>query len=226
MIKKIIRILFNVLAGILSFFILYIAATFIFSIIPVNSKQTTNGTTTIYLLSNGVHTDLALPVSNKIKDWRQEVKFEHTAGKDSTYKYVAFGWGDKGFFLNTPTWGELKFSTAFKAAFGINTTAIHATFYKTLKEGDRCVKLSLSDEQYQNLIKYIQDKFKRDKDGNTQNIVTTANYGLNDAFYEAKGHYSLFVTCNTWTNSALKACNQTACLWTPWDKGIFWHYGK
>ncbi|MFP3836064.1 DUF2459 domain-containing protein, partial [Chryseobacterium sp. SIMBA_028] len=46
----------------------------------------------------------------------------------------------------------------------------------------------------------------------------------NDAFYDAKGTYSFFYTCNTWANNALKAAGQKAALWTPSDFGIFQHY--
>ena len=45
-----------------------------------------------------------------------------------------------------------------------------------------------------------------------------------DAFYDAKGSYNLTRTCNTWTNNALKAAGLKACLWTPFDSGIFWQY--
>ena len=55
-------------------------------------------------------------------------------------------------------------------------------------------------------------------------IETDAVYGNHDIFYEAKGSYNLFYTCNTWTNSALKAANQKASLWTVYDKGILYHY--
>lgn len=51
-------------------------------------------------------------------------------------------------------------------------------------------------------------------------------YGDHDAFYEAKGRYSLFHTCNTWANNALKACGQKACWWTPFSTGIRYQYGQ
>ena len=42
-------------------------------------------------------------------------------------------------------------------------------------------------------------------------LVDANHYrSANDAFYEAKGRYSLFFTCNTWTNNALKICKQKA----------------
>ena len=49
-------------------------------------------------------------------------------------------------------------------------------------------------------------------------------YGNSDAFYDATGSYSLFHTCNSWTNNALKAAGMKASVWTPFDKGIFHQY--
>ena len=57
-------------------------------------------------------------------------------------------------------------------------------------------------------------------------IPTKSVYGTNDAFYEAKGHYSLFYTCNSWANQALKAAHQKAALWTISDTGILQHYNN
>jgi hypothetical protein len=54
--------------------------------------------------------------------------------------YLAFGWGDKGFYLNTPEWADLKVSTALNAAFGLSSSAIHSTFYKKLRENETCKK--------------------------------------------------------------------------------------
>jgi uncharacterized protein (TIGR02117 family) len=82
----------------------------------------------------------------------------------------------------------------------------------------------ISKEQYGKLIAYITNSLQHDAAGHTMHIVTNANYGDSDAFYEAKGSYSMFHTCNTWANNGLKSCDQRACLWTPFDKGIFQKY--
>ena len=177
----------------------------------------------IYILTNGVHTDLVLPIKNETKDWSKEIKFENTNAKDSTSNYIAFGWGDKGFYLNTPNWSDLKASTAFKAAFGLSSTAIHTTFYKSLHESETCVKVLVSKENYQKLVTYIAAGFQYDANHNPIYIKATT-YDENDCFYEAKGKYNLFQTCNSWANSALKAANQKAALWTVTDTGIFCHY--
>ena len=223
-IKKVYQFLFKFFLGLIGFLLVYILCAFVLPKIPVNSDVSAEGKTIpVYILSNGVHSDIVLPVKNHLFDWSQKVKFENTIAKDSTAQLVAFGWGDKGFYLETPTWDDLKFSTAFKAASGLSTSAIHATFYKSMKENDQCKKLLISESEYQKLVAFIVDSFQSNTDGFVK-IETDAVYGKNDAFYEAKGSYSLFHTCNTWTNNALKSADQKAALWTPTDTGILCHY--
>lgn len=182
----------------------------------INSKDVS-----IYIKTNGVHTDIVVPVVTDYMDWSKIVSFNHTLSKDTTFRFLALGWGDKGFYLETPQWSDLKASVAFKAAFGLSSTAIHATFYHEMIENDSCIRLDLSKEQYQQLTNYIMNSFEKNNENKTVFIPTNAVYGKNDAFYNANGKYSLFHTCNTWSNNSLKVCGQKACLWTPLDKGIF-----
>ncbi|WP_199538166.1 TIGR02117 family protein [Emticicia sp. C21] len=203
---------------------IYLGSAYVLSRMSVNRESQTQNDMAIYILTNGVHTDLVVPIKSEQIDWSKEVKFANTTGKDSLFEYVAFGWGDKGFYLETPTWADLKASTAFKAAFALSTAAIHATFYKSMTEGSDCVKINISKEQYSRLIKYIQESFTTDAQGHLMHIQTNANYSKDDAFYEAKGRYNLFYTCNTWANNGLKSCGQKASLWTPFDTGIFYQY--
>jgi uncharacterized protein (TIGR02117 family) len=175
-------------------------------------------------VTNGVHTDIVMPTKNDQIDWNKQIKFTNTKAADSTYQYLAIGWGDKGFYLETPEWSDLKASVALKAASGLSTTAIHTTYYKNLRESDNCKKIMISKEQYNRLIKYIHNSFQKDASGNFLVIKTEANYGKTDAFYEANGSYSLFHTCNTWANSGLKTSGQKCCLWIATDSGIFSKY--
>jgi uncharacterized protein (TIGR02117 family) len=196
----------------------------VLSRITIDREQDTKDEVTIYIKTNGVHTDIVVPVKTDLADWSQEVKYSCTSLQDTCYPFLAVGWGDKGFYLETPEWKDLKFSVAFNAAFGRSTSAIHATFYKQLRENGSCRKISISREQYARLVGFITASFQKDEDGHFMHIKTNANYGISDAFYEARGSYSLFHTCNSWANSALKACGQKSCLWTIFDTGIFLKY--
>ena len=221
----------KILKKLLKYFAIFILSLFAYllivtllSFVSVNYDVAQNQEEiSIYILTNGVHTDIVLPIKNEHHDWSTQLKFEHTKSKDTTYQYVALGWGDKGFYLETPTWADLKASTAIKAASGLSSTAIHVTFYKHLKENQSCKKLQISLENYKKLIAFINESFQT-KSGKFLKIETNAVYGKHDVFYEANGSYSLFYTCNSWANQALKAANQKAALWTISDSGIFKHY--
>lgn len=222
--KKSFKILLKTLFGFIAFLLIYAILIFFTSIISVNeNNESIDKNIPIYILSNGVHTDIVLPLKNEIKDWSTEILYTNTKAKDSTLQNLAFGWGDKGFYLNTPTWADLKTSTAAKAVTGLSSSAMHVTFYGNLKESENCKKFFISESQYQQMITYIENSFSLDTENKIQRIGTHS-YGKHDIFYEAKGSYNLFYTCNTWANQALKAGNQKAALWTVLDKGIFYHY--
>lgn len=222
--KKTLRILVKMILAVLIFVVAYLFLVFLIPYIPVNTKdKEVAEDISVYIKTNGVHTDIVVPIKSEFKDWSKNIKFSQIKSKDSTMQFIGFGWGDKGFYLNTPEWSDLKFSTAFVAAVGIGSSAMHATFYKQINEDESCVKINISAAEYQKLIAFIEDNFKLDENGNPIWIDATT-YGQNDSFYEAKGAYTLFYTCNTWANNGLKAMDQKAALWTATDKGIFRHY--
>ena len=46
----------------------------------------------IYILTNGVHTDIVVPVKNDFCDWSKVIPFSNTIAKDTNAKWLAFGW--------------------------------------------------------------------------------------------------------------------------------------
>ena len=219
-----IKIIGKFLLGIAAFLLLYLLCTFVLSRITVNSNVSEESDLNIYIKSNGVHTDIVMPISNEVYDWSTQVKFEHTKSKSTEFSHVAVGWGDKGFYLETPTWAELKFSTAFKAAFGMSTSAMHTTFYKNLKTNKDCKRIGISFDEYQKLIDFILESFAQNEYGDFDLVGTEVRYGEHDAFYEGNGKYNLFYTCNTWANTCLKKAGRKACLWTAFEDPIFQKY--
>lgn len=202
---------------IVCFPLVYVLLSLLLSYIPSSFK--TNNTKhvehTVFVSSNGVHLDIIIPkdeVSSSIK--QDLVKLED-------YNYLAFGWGDKGFYINTPTWGDLTFKTAFVAMFWKSETLMHVTKYKFLNED--WIPISLDERQFQQLLVYINSSFDTSTDGKV--LLHGKSYGNNDEFYEAVGNYSCFKTCNTWANSALKSAEVRTAIWTPFDFGVL-HFIK
>ena len=196
----------------------------ILSVIPANKnfRETFNSSYEIWIKSNGVHLDIVLPIKNKFTDWNNVLLIPNNI-KDEV-QYIGFGWGDKEFYINTPEWSDLKFSTAFRALFIKTDAAVHVTYYKNLTENDQCIKLLVNEQQFRDVQSFILKSFKTKE--NYVMLIKDIEYGSHDRFYDANYSYTLFYTCNTWTNEALKKAALPACAWTPFDKGILFQYRK
>ena len=221
--RSALRLTFRFIAGFILVILFYLALAWIFPYIKANSSfvNAAEGVE-IYVQSNGVHTDLVLPLRTKHMDWERLFPYSDFTNVYKGFNYVAIGWGDKGFFLDTPTWGDLKFSTAFKAVFGLSTTAMHVTYkYNQPQLNENCRKIILSEKQYRTMIRYILSSFRlKDK---MPIHIDHKGYGQQDTFYEANGTYTLFKTCNVWTGNALQVSGVKIGVWTPFDKGIVGH---
>lgn len=204
--------------------LLYFALAIIGAAIPVNSNpETINPDIKIYLISNGVHVDIAVPVISETIDWTETVKPQHTLLKPTNSSYVSFGWGDLQFYENTPEWKDLTVKTAFQALFLKTPSALHTRFHEGKPKNERIKTFMIDDSQYLLLSEYISNTFMFDDEGNSQ-PVQGLHYSGQDVFYRAKGSLNLFNTCNTWVNNALKHSGLKASLWTPFEEGIFLRY--
>ena len=180
-------------------------------LIPVNTdfEQSEDGIQ-IYLISNAVHADIVLPKSTQQIDWSQRFLGSKFLGDVSGKSHVAFGWGDRGFFLETETWDDFKLSTAANALLLPSGSCVHVAFNSSEYYQD-AASVTISPEQYIRLVEFIESTFQRDDDGEYIQIPDEA-YSTNDAFFNSNGRYHLLNTCNSWVGRALK----TAGVKTPW----------
>ncbi len=223
-IRKIALSLLLTLEGFVLLVCLYLLISLAGIIIPINSDyDPQNGEIDIYVISNGVHTDICLPVKNDQVDWTEFISEAPYTGLSSEPEFISIGWGDKGFYLDTPEWSDLKASTAINAMLLSSPTAMHIT-YKcyTPAESEQVKKCSISKSKYEALIHYIKDSFELDQNGNVQ-LIPNVGYTSVDNFYEAKGSYHLFKTCNVWTNNALSIAGIKTSGLALFEKGILRH---
>lgn len=218
------RLLVRTGASLLVFLLLYALAIWLLPLIRVNTdfREAERGVP-VFVRSNGVHTDVILPLRGPAKDWSVYLPFANTASKDTAFTHVAFGWGDKGFYLETKEWADLKASTALKAAFGLSGSAMHVTFCQRPELDERCRSILVYPDTLRRLTAAVASGFAVDADGKPMCIIDR-HYERNDAFYEGTGRYGLFFTCNTWANSVLKDAGLPAAFWTATDKGILRQY--
>lgn len=212
---KTFKILLKTLFVLISAAILYLTGAYMAGKIPQNDPVP-DGEITLYLHSNGVHADVVMPLSDDLFDWTAIIDpADSPEGRgNAKMRYVGIGWGERNFYLNTPKWSDLTVPTALQALSGINATLIHAYYYEEPPpEGEHTVKFTVSREQYRRLSANLSRHFKL-KQGRAVPIAG-AHYSRNDAFYEARGRYHLFNTCNSWLNRRLTESGIRGVVWTP-----------
>lgn len=201
-------------------FLFFYYILFIWGMIFYSGSLSNDGEITIFVRSNGVHTEICMPTVSDNENWKEFIS-THPYEDTSHLEYIAIGWGDKGFFLDTPTWAELKTSTALTAVFLPSPTAMHVEYCTKPEKSEVCKAVLISEKQYKKLCQHIQDCF--DKKGTDVQLISGYGYGLTDNFYEAHGSYHLFRTCNVWTNNALKAASIKTSLFSPFPEGNLVH---
>ncbi|WP_439131609.1 DUF2459 domain-containing protein [Polaribacter sp.] len=187
----------------------YIIVSLILSLITVDRIENNESSEKlIYLTTNGVHLDFVIPIENVDSLVLSGVKHNNID------KYLSFGWGDENFYINTPTWGDLTFSNAFKAMFLESSTLMHVTRYRQ-KRLD-WIQIKVTESELRKLNNYVLNTFEVNENG-MKILLENKGYSLIDDFYKSKGSYSCFNTCNSWVNKGFKESGLKSCLWTPFD---------
>ena len=135
--------------------------------------------------------------------------------------WIAFGWGDRAFMLETPTWRDIRLSTSLRAIAGLGSGAMHVE-YVARPEDYEVAQLQISAAQHARLVEAIENSFRRDADGKPIRI-DARGYGAADAFYEAMPRYSWWFTCNEWVRDVMSDAGLPVPLWAPFERTLFWH---
>jgi uncharacterized protein (TIGR02117 family) len=153
-------------------------------------------TYTIYVSSNGWHTDITVRKADIPADRITE------ATDFADAHYLQFGWGDADYYT-TPDPG---IGTTLGAAFA-GPAVVHVAGLKALPNAvfndTEQIALTLSAENFAKLLDALHASFDR---GGAARVAASAD-GVYDfsRFYPATGEFHLFNTCNTWTAQTLAA---------------------
>jgi uncharacterized protein (TIGR02117 family) len=211
---RLIRFIGRLVLGLVALLAVYGAAGVIGSAIPSNPtwKQAPTGVR-IYVIDNGIHTDLVLPVAAEGIGWSDLVRPDHLGDpRRAATSHLAFGWGDRDFYLNTPTWWDLNPARIARAMAGVGDTVVHVSHIPEPQPGPRARAIVLRPEEYRRLAAFIRGTFSQG--------APVRGYGAADAFYVARGGYDLANTCNAWTGTALRASGVRVGAWTPFPSGV------
>lgn len=197
----------------------YGAAGLIGGAVPVNRAwRAPERGIEIWVESNGIHTGIVVPKVAAGVDWRSLARPEHlTDPRYALYDHLSFGWGERAFYLETPTWAEVKPATVLAAAFGSARTLVHVDHVPRPRPTGDARRVVVTEEQYRRLARVIAASV-------APGAKHHRGYGPYDAFYDGTGKYSAFRTCNSWTGAALAAAGVRVGWWTPFPVTVMWWF--
>lgn len=217
----------KVLAAFLLPLVIYVVVALVSAVFPANANWTSvSGGVPVWIASNGVHASIVVPLDHPLMDWRTflpDTAFQR--GWHST-THAAFGWGEQGFYINTPTWKDLTVHTTLVALSGQGAAALHIDLLKPRWLLGQKKRILLSEEQYSLLVSLLKATFvlnaERQSESQPQPIPGVS-YSPYDAFFQAKGTYHAFYTCNQWVAETLRKAGIRTPYWAPFVDAILWN---
>ncbi|WP_244529078.1 TIGR02117 family protein [Rhizobium sp. NFR03] len=167
----------------------------------------------ILVLSNPIHTDIAIPV-----DAESLARFPFLAANgvpvdDPAARWIIFGRGGRAFYLETPTWADLK-PLPLLRGLTVDRAVLHVDVVGALAEPSLSVQgFEIGPAGYARLLDMIEASFAK-REGQVV-PVPDVRYGQNDRFFEATGWFTALAGCNTWTARGLRAAGLRTGLWNP-----------
>lgn len=178
------------------------------------------GTRHILVLKNPIHTDIAVPLDDAV---RRRFAFLADAGLPidaPEARYIVFGWGGRAFYLETPTWSQLKAAPVLKA-LTLDASVMHVDVAGAIKEPHPDVAgFDIDNEHFSALLDYIRSSFQQSPNGPM--VIDNAGYSSFDRFYEANENFNALVGCNTWTATALRTAGLRTGWWNPVPVSLGW----
>ncbi|MBX3575639.1 MAG: TIGR02117 family protein [Rhizobiaceae bacterium] len=176
---------------------------------------------TILVVANPIHTDIVLPLDPDVAARFAGLGASGLPVLHPQARWLAFGWGSRAFYIETPTWSELKPGPLFKA-LTLDDAVMHVTVAGSVDTAQSGVtEYRLDAAAFQRLVDAIDASFA--KSGGDEPVpVAGAAYGPNDAFFEAHGRFNALVGCNTWTARALRTAGLQTGWWNPLPQSLSW----
>lgn len=167
----------------------------------------------ILVLSNPIHTDIAVPITDEV---RRRFAFLGADGMPvdaANARYLIFGRGGRAFYLETPTWADLKPLPVLKG-LTLDGAAMHVDIAGPISEDHPAVQgFDVEGAGFERMLDFMRDGFADDAEGPIP--IEGFSYGNYDRFYEADGVFNALLGCNTWTAEALRQAGLRTGWWNP-----------
>jgi uncharacterized protein (TIGR02117 family) len=196
----------------------YMMAATAGSFIPANSGwiEPREGVE-VFVETNGVHVSLIVPNAAAGEDLGDLIRTDDLSDPALFGTHVMIGWGHGPVYRNAETWADVRSGDVASAIIGSDDTLLHVYHLIDPKPKPHRKVLRVTVSQFRTIISEIRSTFLTDTKGRSR---ARPAYGGDNLFYQARGRYSAFHTCNNWTGSVLRSAGVRVGIWTPFPGGV------
>nr|WP_258570824.1 DUF2459 domain-containing protein [Flavimaribacter sediminis] len=185
------------------------------------TETLTAQTTTAYVLSNGFHSDIVLPIEGgKLPAGFPELQQDLDVLLENT-DYLIIGWGSQTAYTSLLELSDLTAGIIAKALF-FDRSVLHIQPYSGSLQGPGVYRLELESAQLDQLWSFVAQTFLVDSNA-APTLIPDVTHGYGDVFYRAEPRFSLFYGCNAWVGEALRSAGLSFGRWTPFAQSIEWN---
>ncbi len=215
---RVLKVLLWVVAIPLAAPLIYAVAAFGASLLAAHTAIPDAGAP-IYACDNGVHTDFVMPVEFAGHDWRAMFDQGAFTGPIDGYDHLSIGWGSRDFYINTPTWADVRIATALKSLLW-DETVLHVQYRPRPAAAENCRQWRADSAAQDQAALLIWQSLRL---SGLRPVQAAPGYGDRDVFFVANGRYTIFDTCNQWTGRVLRAAGAPVAPWTPFSFLVLWN---
>lgn len=192
--------------------------------IPVPTGETrpmgSSDAVRIYVLSNGFHSDIAVPADGGGALARLEIDPLDFPVESDSVRYWALGWGSQTAYTSLLDISDLTVGIMARA-LAFDVSVMHVQPLGEITGGEGVYGFDLTPEQYQDLLNGIRRSF-----GERVKPLPGITQGFADRFYRGKGRFSPVKGCNVWTARRLREAGIGVGLWPIFAQSLEFGLGR
>ena len=170
-----------------------------------SAPPATADTVRVVVLSNGFHSDIALPATGDTLE-RLGLHASHYPVDRSLVSHWAVGWGSREAFTSLVAVSDLTLGLVARAV-AFDETVMHVLPTGSLA-GEGVWHVDLPRHEYDALVDDMAGWF-----ASREPMAVTQGFG--DRFYPARGRFTAWRNCNAWVGARLRAAGVPVGRWTP-----------
>lgn len=184
----------------------------------------TDGPVTLFVTSNGFHTNIVVPKTTPEQDWTALLRAApNTAPHAQAARWVSLGWGSQTAYTELLTLSDLTPSIALRA-LAFDRSVLHVLPLAGPPSGAGVHRVEISRAGYRRLVADVSQTLARDESGAPRPLAGLT-HGRGDAFFRGAARFTPWRSCNVWTGNLLREAGLRIGLWTPFAASVTWALG-